>query len=317
MVKRLMLVCVMMLCLVPLSGWADPATHLTILTAATPSPVPPTYHEPAESTEFPMEPAFPEEFLREEGDLIWNWGTSGFDASRWWDIFPIIMDPEEAYGLLNASYKTGGLMKMNELLASWGLDRIIAVGQPVYHIYIADGQEQPLAAVIGFPYDYEQDYSLLFRKGENGWLLTDVLKAECVQMKRCGIGARETWLLELCPDSYGSSRDIEIYDLRTGRIEAGYTVWGFSYIPNMHMRVLCSGEACYDEEGLHTCRMLTLQKWDVEICDYVEICSVQDIFDYAVDENGGLMRLFDFDPSTIVYPGKGSLETILKEVGCS
>lgn len=57
--------------------------------------------------------------------------------------------------------------------------------------------------------------------------------------------------------------------------------------------------------GLHILRKLSLVKWDGEVRDYIEIHAMTESFDYGVDENGALIRLFDFDPSTIEYPSHG------------
>ena len=65
------------------------------------------------------------------------------------------------------------------------------------------------------------------------------------------------------------------------------------------------GAACYTMYGLHILRKLSLVKWDGEVRDYIEIHAMTESFDYGVDENGALIRLFDFDPSTIEYPSHG------------
>ena len=247
--------------------------------------------------------------LWDEGNLIWYWGDESYAMSSGSnkDVFPMALDPEEAFEALTAAYEESQDYGTNDVLASWGLGWLIAIGEPHYQTYEFGTMERKTVALIDFhPNIRSLDYSLIFMRQEDEWYLVDIVRAKCIGLKCCGSGAEQTYhqaiFLEFQPSIF--SREISLYNLQTRRVEAGYSIGGFESRDGL--AVSCFGAACFtSSDGLYIFRRLSLLEWDAEAGDYVETDSLLEDFHYGVDENGALIRLFDFDPSTIEYPGHG------------
>ena len=249
--------------------------------------------------------------LWDEGNLIWYWGDESCAMSSGSNkaVFPMALAPEEAFEALTAAYEEKQEYGTNEVLEAWIQERTTAIGKPQYQAYEFETTERQTVAVIDFSSEYGViDYSLIFMWQEDEWYLVDVVLAKCIGIQRCGSivdhAYYQAYFLVFQPVRGAFDQEISLYNLQTRRVEAGYSI--AEYGDAGDWEIACYGAACFtSSDGLYIFRRLSLREWDAETGEFVETHAILEDFHYGVDENGSLIRLFDFDPAMIEYPSHG------------
>ena len=240
--------------------------------------------------------------LREQADYVWNTGNESLPYSTKKDLFPIALHPEEAYAALAQAYEAQGEAGTAAYLQSLGIEGYSPSGQPVMHdVLEANG---PIRVVAFSGWGWGEEGSLLFKEKDSVWYLEDFVDEECLGIRRCG--NEGPFFLEFSLISHGTgcyAKYIDLYNLSTMKIEAGYTSYGHEMYGDCV--ISCYGAACWTRDGLHIFRKLCGLQYDEtagNIGNYENIGSVLDVFDYAPDEDGSLAPVpTDGNAITYVY----------------
>ena len=229
------------------------------------------------------------ENLREHADYVWNTGDETAAYSSQKDLFPIALSPEEAYAALTRAYNEQGEAGKAAYLQALGIEGYAPVGRPVMHTL--DTSEFPgleSIRVVAFSgWGWGEEGSLLFMEKQGQWLLIDFVDEACMAVQPCG--SPGTFIIMFSRISHGTgcyAQYIDLYNLSTMKIEAGYTQNGCEVFRDSGVR--CYGSSTWSDEGLHIFRELFCLRYDETTDDYLSVGSVAEVFHYVPDENGSL-----------------------------
>ncbi len=246
--------------------------------------IPPGLGEDVESHSWVMM-----ENLREHADYVWNTGdeTAAYSAQK--DVFPIVLSPEEAYAALTRAYEEQGEAGTAAYLQALGIEGYAPSGRPVMHtLNTSEFAELGSILVVAFSgWGWGEEGSLLFMEKHGQWLLIDFVDEACIAVHPC---CKEgTFIVMFLRVSHGTgcyAEYIDLYNLSTMKIEAGYTRNGYEVFQDSGVR--CYGTATWSNEGLNIFRELFCLRYDETADDYLSVGSVMDVFHYMPDENGSL-----------------------------
>ncbi len=237
--------------------------------------------------------------LLDNAGSVWSDGTflHSVSAAQSQGFLAMELQPEDAYQTLKNAYDADQGAGVAELLKDWGLWGYLPEGYPVRHVVTSEGPSAnaagkilPKIEIISYSgWGWGEECSLIFVE-DGTWRLVDCMDAEFAGIRQ--FDGQDALFLEFQTIGHGTGyyvRDIDVYNLKTRRVEASYTVEGHDIF--QYWGVQSNGAACYAQDGLHIFRRLSLLEYDQASDDFLPAGSLVDVFDYALDENGSLVFL--------------------------